>query len=67
MPVAPLQQNASSGQMAVNLIGRTVADNKAPGIAHSASLMNGNKRFFSVRNPPPARSGGIGQKLDVTV
>ena len=66
MPVAPLKQNASPGQLAVSLIGRTVADNKPPGIAHSASIKNGNARFFTVRNPPPIRSGGIGKKLDIT-
>ncbi len=66
MALAPLQQNRSSGQVAVDLIGQTVRDNKAPGIAHSATLMGGNSPVFSVRNPPPIRSGGIGAKLDIT-
>lgn len=65
MALAALQQNANAGQVAVNLIGRTVANNKGPGIAESASIMNGNSRVFTLRNPPPVHSGGIGLKLDV--
>lgn len=66
MTVSTLRQNANPGQIAVNLIGRTVADSKPAGIAHSASIMDGNPQFFTVRNPPPPHTGGIGRNLDIT-
>ena len=65
MAIAPLRQNPNPEQIAVNLIGRTVADNKAPGIAESASVMNGTPKFFSARTPPPVMSSGLGHNLDV--
>ncbi len=54
MAIAPLRQNPNPEQIAVNLIGRTVADNKAPGIAESASVMNATPKFFSAGTPPPS-------------
>ena len=53
MAIAPLRQNPNPEQIAVNLIGRTVADNKAPGIAESASVMNATPKFVLGRNPAP--------------
>lgn len=66
MSIAPLKQNPTPGQIAVRLIGRTVGDNKPPGVAHSATIMNAVPRPFSVGTPPPIRSSGIGRNLDVT-
>ncbi len=65
MAIAPLKQNPNPEQIAVNLIGRTVAQNKGPGIDESASVMNATPKFFSARTPPPVMSSGLGQNLDV--
>ena len=66
MPMVPVRQNPNPGQVAVQLIGRMVADNKAPGIAHSATIMHNGPKAFSVSAPPSISSSGVGSKLDVT-
>lgn len=65
MPISPVKQNPNPGQVAVQLIGRMVADNKAPGIANSASVMHATSKPFSVSKPPSISSSGVGANLDV--
>ncbi len=65
MPITPVKQNPNPGQVAVQLIGRMVADNKAPGIAHSATVMHSGPHAFSASTPPSISSRGVGGNLDV--
>jgi hypothetical protein len=65
MPITPARQNPNPGQVAVQLVGAMVRDNKAPGIAHSASVMHNGPNAFSVGAPPSTPSSGKGGNLDV--